>query len=100
MRLTIVFTRPAILLAPLLFAACGGGNDLAAESPEVRTSALTSSDAWGYLWSTSAATPIGTGFVPNSRYSRNSAGQTNTLARLGTGQYRVNFPGLGVGNGG
>jgi hypothetical protein len=53
--------------------------------------ALAPGSAAGFVWASST-----TGSYPASpSYSHNSSGGTNTITNLATGQYRVDFPGLG-----
>lgn len=52
--------------------------------------------AFGFVW---ADQPTSVSYTPNSSYSFNSTGGSNTITRLGTGQYRVEMPGLGQSNG-
>ena len=64
--------------------------------------AASVSTAWAYAWTQQAT---GT-FIASSSWSRNSSGDNfgqgvnNTVTQLGTGQYRVTFPGIGTSTGG
>lgn len=50
----------------------------------------------GWVW---ADQPTTSSYTPNTLYQYNSTGNTNKVTRLGTGQYRVDLPGLGTASG-
>jgi len=53
--------------------------------------ALAPGSAAGFVWASSTTGS----YSAIAAYSHNSSGGTNTITNLGTGQYRVDFPGLG-----
>lgn len=75
-------------------------NDELALAGDFHTEAV--STVWAYAWAHQAS---GT-YVADPLYSRNSSGNVfgegvnNTVTQLGTGEYRVRFPGIGTAPGG
>lgn len=49
-----------------------------------------------YVW---ASSPTSASYTPGAPYSWNSKGGTNTIQRLGTGSYQVNFPSVTMAGG-
>src|SRR3954469_4558965 len=46
----------------------------------------------GYVW---ADRPTAGSYTPDGFFQYNGSGQVNTITRLGTGRWRVKFPGIG-----
>lgn len=81
------------LVAVAGLTACSDASDVAVEEAEAGaiSQAFSSTFAWGFVWAQQAT---GT-FTASSSYSRSSSGLSNTITQLGTGAYRVDFPGIG-----
>ena len=72
-------------------AGCGADTPSDAEATATTKQALAPASDAAFVWSSS-----GTGsFNASPSYSYNSSGGTNYITQLTTGQYRVDFPGLG-----
>jgi hypothetical protein len=60
---------------------------------QARTTAPPSGSI-AFLWADKPTISIGSGYKPDSSYSYNSTGGTNTVKHEGTGMYRAHLPGL------
>ena len=70
---------------------CGADAQPSGEALGRAEQALAPGSVAGFVWSSS---PTGA-FAASPSYSHNSTGGTNYITQLTTGQYRVDFPGLG-----
>src|SRR5262249_54440718 len=57
----------------------------------VPAQASAASASYGYVWANS---PTAASYTPDLVYQTNTAGAVNTVKRMGTGWYRVSFPGI------
>jgi hypothetical protein len=57
--------------------------------------AAVEAHGFGYVWANEATKEIGVEYTPSTSWNFNSTGASNTAVHLGTGRYRVRFPGYG-----
>ncbi|WP_438023971.1 hypothetical protein [Sorangium sp. So ce233] len=90
------------LAAGIMSAGCGVSYDETGDGEIGSVHQAFVSRTWAYAWAQQATGS----FTANSSYSRNSSGDVsgqgvdNTVTQLGTGRYRVRFPGIGASSGG
>ncbi|WP_437486818.1 hypothetical protein WME75_04595 [Sorangium sp. So ce1014] len=90
------------LAAGIMSAGCGVSYDETVDGEIGSVHQAFVSRTWAYAWAQQATGS----FTANSSYARNSSGDVsgegvdNTVTQLGTGRYRVQFPGIGASSGG